>query len=77
VKSLDIIGGEGEVPEGVEAVERPLVEQVDGVHLQVQLLQALQPAELVLPQLGQVAERNKFFTNLVLLFKQILTLTHL
>ncbi len=52
MKSLDIVGGKGEVPEGVEAVERPLVEQVDGVHLQVELLQALQPAELVLPQLS-------------------------
>jgi hypothetical protein len=42
----------------VEAVKGPLVEQVDGVHLQVQLLQALQPAELVLPQLSQVAEEK-------------------
>jgi hypothetical protein len=60
VKSLDIVGGKGEVPEGVEAVERPLVEQVDGVHLQVELLQALQPAELVLPQLSQVADKKRF-----------------
>ncbi len=60
MKSLDIVGGKGEVPEGVEAVERPLVEQVDGVHLQVELLQALQPAELVLPQLSQVADKKRF-----------------
>ncbi len=67
MKSLDVVGSKGEVSEGVEAVKGPLVEKVDGVHLQVQLLQALQPAELVLPQLSQVADKNRFY-NLVLLF---------
>jgi len=44
------------VAEGVEAVESALVDQLNGVDLQLELLQAPQPAELVLPQLSQVAD---------------------
>ena len=55
MKSLDAVGRQWEVAEGVEAVEGALVDQLNGVDLQLELLQAPQPAELVLPQLSQVA----------------------